>query len=93
MDIQIFNSPQFGNIRVAGTSEQPMFCAADVCKALGYSNGRDALAKHVDEGDVAKCDTIDNLGRTQQVSYVNESGLSPLSSAASCPRRRYSRSG
>nr|DAG40621.1 MAG TPA: hypothetical protein [Caudoviricetes sp.] len=24
--------------------------------ALGYSNGRDAVAKHVDEGDVAKRD-------------------------------------
>lgn len=32
--IQVFNNPQFGSIRTAGTAEKPMFCLADVCKAL-----------------------------------------------------------
>ena len=48
--IQVFNNPAFGEIRTAGTPEEPWFCATDVCKALGYANGRDAVAKHVDEG-------------------------------------------
>lgn len=36
--IQIFKSEQFGEIRTAGTSEQPLFCLSDVCKALALSN-------------------------------------------------------
>lgn len=78
-DIQIFSNPQFGEIRtLADDANEPLFCAADVCKALGYANGRDAIAKHVSEDDVAKRDTIDNLGRTQTASFVNESGLYSL---------------
>ena len=78
-DIQIFSNPQFGEIRtLADEANEPLFCAADVCKALGYINGRDAIAKHVSEDDVAKRDTIDNLGRTQTASFVNESGLYSL---------------
>lgn len=78
-DIQIFSNPQFGEIRtLADEANEPLFCAADVCKALGYANGRDAIAKHVSEDDVAKRDTIDNLGRTQTAAFVNESGLYSL---------------
>ena len=39
-DIQIFNNPQFGSIRTAGTPEQPLFCLADVCKILGLQASR-----------------------------------------------------
>lgn len=78
-NIQIFDNPQFGNIRVATTeNNEPIFCAADVCKALGYANGRDAISNHTEGDDVVKCDTIDSLGRTQQMTYVTESGLYSL---------------
>ena len=77
-DIQVFNHPQFGSIRTAGTADNPEFCAMDLCKALGYANGRDAVAKHVDEDDVAKRDTIDTIGRNQLLTYVNESGMYAL---------------
>ena len=78
-DIQIFSNPQFGDIRtLADEANEPMFCAADVCKALGYTNPRKAVADHVSEDDVTKRDTIDNLGRTQTASFVNESGLYSL---------------
>ena len=78
-EIQIFNNPQFGEIRATSNeNNEPLFCATDVCKALGYANGRDAIAKHVSEDDVAKRDIIDNLGRTQSASFVNESGLYSL---------------
>ena len=46
----------------------------DVAMALGYSNYRDAIWKHVDNEDngVAKCDT---LGGTQKLTFINESSL------------------
>lgn len=31
-NIQIFSNEQFGNIRIAGTSDNPLFCLADVCR-------------------------------------------------------------
>ena len=76
-NVQVFNNEQFGSIRTTGTADETLFCAADICKALGYSNGRDAVAKHCDEGDVAKCDTPTQSG-TQLMTYVNESGLYSL---------------
>lgn len=68
--MQIFNNPQFGEIRVLGTpNAPPLFCAMDLCKALGYANGRDAVLKHCDSDDVVKCDATDSMGRKQQLTY------------------------
>lgn len=71
--IQIFNNPSFGNVRVAGTEVNPLFCLADVCKALGLS------AKGVNQrlGDevISNYPIADSLGRTQQALFVNEDGL------------------
>ncbi len=77
-EVRIFNNPQFGEIRVTGTPDKPEFCAMDLCRALGYSNGRDAVSKHVDNDDVAKRDTIDSMGRNQKLTYVTESGMYSL---------------
>jgi anti-repressor protein len=77
-EIQIFNNPQFGEIRIlADEANEPLFCAADVCKALGYTNPRKAVADHIDEGDVTKRDTPTTSG-VQTITFVNESGLYSL---------------
>jgi len=77
MEIQLFNSPQFGQVRVFGTPDAPIFCASDICRALGYSNGRKAVIDHCDEGDVTKRDTPTQSG-IQSMTFVNESGLYAL---------------
>jgi len=38
VNVQIFNSDQFGQIRTAGTSDNPLFCLADVCRILDLNN-------------------------------------------------------
>lgn len=76
-DIQVFNNEQFGSIRTAGTAQEPIFCAADICRALGYNNGRDAISRHCDEGDVVKHDTPTTSG-VQKMTFVTESGLYSL---------------
>ena len=64
---QIFKNQEFGAIRTISDEQgEPMFCAKDVCDALGYNNSRDALRKHVEPDDVAKRDTIDALGRNHK---------------------------
>ncbi len=60
-------------VRVTGSPDAPMFCAADVCTVLGIANSRDALLKlDDDEKGVGNTDT---LGGTQQMQFVTESGL------------------
>ena len=74
-NIQIFKNEKFGEIRVEMNEQgEPMFCLADLCGALGVSNHRNVKAR-LDEDDVCLMDTIDNLGRTQQVIFVTESGM------------------
>ena len=76
-NIQIFTSPEFGDIRTVDQNGEPWFVGKDVAAALGYSNPRDAIAKHVDEQDkgVAICDTP---GGKQPMPIINESGLYSL---------------
>ena len=79
-EIQIFQNVEFGAIRTLSNEQgEPMFCAKDVAEALGYSNGRDAVRKHVDGEDkttVAICDTGSNY--KSQAIFINESGLYSL---------------
>ncbi len=63
---------------VRGEDGEPWFHANDVCSVLGFTNPRKAIADHVDADDVTKRDTIDALSRTQQVNYINESGVYAL---------------
>lgn len=77
-NLQIFKNDRFGQVRIQmNASDEPLFCANDVCSSLGYKNSRDAISKHVDADDVAKCDTL-TKGGIQSMSYVNESGLYSL---------------
>ena len=45
-DIKVFNNPQFGAVRTAGTADNPLFCATDVAKSLGYANPAKAVIDH-----------------------------------------------
>ena len=38
LKIQVFGHPQFGEIRVTGTSDEPLFCLVDICKVLELNN-------------------------------------------------------
>ena len=77
-EIKIFQNQEFGAIRTMSNEQgEVMFCAKDVCDALGYNNSRDALRKHVERGDVAKCDTPTSSGN-QLMTFTNESGLYSL---------------
>ena len=76
-DIQVFNNEQFGDIRTAGTPQEPIFCAADICRALGYTNGPKAIKDHCDEGDITKRYTPTSSGE-QLMIFVTESGLYSL---------------
>lgn len=57
-------------IRIAGTPESPLFCAPDVCAALGLQNVTVAL-----EGLAEDERSKNFLGRQGEVNFLTESGL------------------
>ena len=74
-NIQIFQNEQFGKVRIAmNENEEPLFCLADVCAVIGIKD-TSRCASRLDD-DVRQTHPIkDNLGRTQQATFVTESGL------------------
>ena len=83
-NLKIFKNSQFGEIRSVVIKGEPYFVGKDVAVALGYSNPRDAINRHIDEEDkgVAKHDT---LGGTQDITVINESGLYSLIMSSKLP--------
>lgn len=75
-EIRVFESAEFGAVRVAEIDGEPWFIAADVCRALDVKNGRDAVSRlDDDEKGVALTDT---LGGKQEMAAVSEAGLYAL---------------
>lgn len=50
MEIQLFNSTQFGELRTATKDNKVWFCLADVCKALEITNNRN-INKRLSQGE------------------------------------------
>ena len=67
--IQIFNNPEFGQVRTIIEGEKILFCASDVAKALGYSNYNDAVNKHCRA--IVKRDTPIS-GKIQAINFIPE---------------------
>ena len=89
--IQVFNSPQFGQVRTAGTSDNPLFCLADLCKAVGLSNPSSVKAR-LDAEDVQLIDlhalnSTEGIGAGNTVSnFVTESGFYDVLLQSSSPK-------
>lgn len=77
-DIQIFNNPDFGDIRTVEIDGEPWFVGKDVAGALGYAKPLGAVSTHVEKDDSLKRGLMDSLGREQETIFINESGLYAL---------------
>jgi prophage antirepressor-like protein len=78
--LDVGRSFAYGNLPVrlqVDSDGEILFNANDVCEALELGNPRQAIDSHVDPEDVQKLDTL-TAGGTQQVNYVNLSGLYAL---------------
>ena len=82
-DLQIFNSPEFGEIRTLEEGEHILFCASDVAKALGYKNPTEAIQDHC-KRVVERC-TSDSLGRRQTMKFVPEGDIYRLTASSKLP--------
>ena len=76
--IKIFQNQEFGAIRTMSNEQgEALFCAKDVCDALGYRRSNDAVRVHVEPEDAVKRSTPTTSGN-QLMTYINESGLYAL---------------
>lgn len=72
--IQIFNNPHFGEVRVATTENgTPIFCLADVCRALEITNVGNVKARLSPKG-IHSADTL-TAGGVQSMTYIDEANL------------------
>lgn len=74
MELQIFSNSEFGEIRTITKDNGPMFCLADVCKALEITHVTDVKNRLKQDG-VGIAEVIDSLGRKQKATFINESNL------------------
>ena len=71
-ELRVFENAEFGSVRTVEIEGKPYFVANDVTKALGYSNSRDAVARHCK--GVVNRDTPTTSG-IQSMSYIPEGDL------------------
>ena len=75
---EIFNHPEFGNLRCIEKDGEPWFVGKDVATALGYANTQDAIYAHVDSEDKRIIQRSENTTLeipNRGMTIINESGL------------------
>lgn len=78
-EIKIFKNERFGEIRTAGTSDEPLFCLADICKAVDLTNPS-SVKSRLDSEDVQLLDlhalnsSLTMVGNSM-ATFVTETGF------------------
>ena len=71
--IQLFQNPQFGEVRVAEFNNESIFCLADLCKILDLTPSK--VSQRLSHDVLSKYPIVDSIGREQLANFVNEDGL------------------
>lgn len=72
-ELQIFQNSEFGEIRTITKDGEPMFCLADVCKALEITNAGN-VKQRLSEKGIHTADAP-TKGGIQKMVFINESNL------------------
>lgn len=72
-ELQIFNHPDFGEVRTIDENSAVLFCGTDIARALGYQNPSRDVQRHCKK-PVSRC-TTDSVGRQQEMLFIPESDL------------------
>ena len=87
MELQVFNSTEFGSVRTATVNGEVMFVGKDVADILGYQNGSRDINRHVDEEDRHKVMIFDG-NQDKETIIINESGLYSLIISSKMPNAK-----
>lgn len=86
-DIQLFQNPEFGRVRIVEVNGEAWMVGKDVAEALGYKNPRQALASNVEVEDRG-VHSVDTPSGEQEMTIINESGLYSLVLSSKLPNAR-----
>lgn len=81
-DIQIFNNPEFGEIRTIEEGGKVLFCGRDVATALGYAKPQKAISDHCK--GALKRSTPTN-GGIQEMLFIPEGDIYRLAAKSELP--------
>ena len=87
MELQVFNSTEFGSVRTATVNGEVMFVCKDVADILKYTNTAKAIRDHVDDEDKLT-ERIVLSGQNREVIFINESGLYSLILSSKVPNAK-----
>lgn len=87
-NLQIFKNTEFGEIRTMTIDNEPWFVGKDVASILGYAKERNAILAHVDNEDKRVAPIQGDLGGTQGMTIINESGLYSLILSSKLPKAK-----
>ena len=82
-EVTIFKNEQFGEIRTAGTPDNPLFCLGDVCKVLDLTNASETKKK-LNQGGLTLIEVGVQTGRKKDgtpsiqkmnMTFINEMNL------------------
>jgi prophage antirepressor-like protein len=82
-ELQIFNHPDFGEVRTVTINDEPWLVGKDVAQALGYQNPQKALRDHVDDDEKTVNESF-TVNGTPAI-LINESGLYSLILSSKLP--------
>lgn len=83
-EIQIFNNPEFGEIRTLDINNEPWFVSKDIADVLGYADPQKAVKMHVEDEDKLTRQIVVS-GQNRNVTIINESGLYSLILSSKLP--------
>lgn len=83
--LQIFNNPDFGEVRTLEENGKVLFCGSDVAKALGYSRPNDALAAHCRYTVKCSIPHPQSPDKAIEMSFIPESDLYRLVFSSKLP--------
>lgn len=86
-DLQLFQNPEFGRVRIVEVNGEAWMVGKDVAEALGYKNPRQALASNVEAEDRG-VHSVDTPSGEQEMTIINESGLYSLVLSSKLPNAR-----
>lgn len=87
-NLQIFNNPDFGEIRTVTINGESYFVGKDVAEILGYANPNEAIQDHIDEEDKLNSKNLSSfeLDLGQRGGWlITESGLYSLILSSKLP--------
>ena len=84
-ELQIFNNPDFGEIRTIDDGKTLLFCGSDVAAALGYANPRKATDDHCRCVTKRDAPHPQSPGKTIEMSFIPEGDVYRLVARSKLP--------